>query len=222
MKNGRLRLYEHLKKKHERDEKNEIRKQCLEEELEIIKNTKLDYLGMGDEDSTGKTFLKTYTYGEEFSEKLINKPEIIIANKMDLESSKENLKEFKKKITDKTIYEVSALNNEGLEDVIEALGELVINAKDEVLFDEKVQEKHVLYKFKKEKPFNISKDGNVFVISGKEVERIFKMINFNTEESFMRFSKKLRHMGIDDELEKMNIQEGDIVRILDYEFEYTK
>ena len=70
MKNGRLRLYEHLKKKHERDEKNEIRKQCLEEELEIIKNTKLDYLGMGDEDSTGKTFLKTYTYGEEFSEKL--------------------------------------------------------------------------------------------------------------------------------------------------------
>ena len=48
------------------------------------------------------------------------------------------------------------------------------------------------------------------------------MINFNTEESFVRFSKKLRHMGIDDELEKMNIQEGDIVRILDYEFEYTK
>ena len=159
---------------------------------------------------------------KEFSEKLINKPEIIIANKMDLESSKENLKEFKKKITDKTIYEISALNNEGLEDVIEALGELVINTKDEVLFDEKVQEKHVLYKFKKEKPFNISKDGNVFVINGKEVERIFKMINFNTEESFMRFSKKLRHMGIDDELEKMNIQEGDIVRILDYEFEYTK
>lgn len=70
MKNGRLRLYEYLKKKHERDEKNEIRKQCLEEELEIIKNTKLDYLGMGDEGSTGKTFLKTYTYGEEFSEKL--------------------------------------------------------------------------------------------------------------------------------------------------------
>ena len=41
-----------------------------------------------------------------------------------------NLKEFKKKITDKTIYEISALNNEGLEDVIEALGELVINTKN--------------------------------------------------------------------------------------------
>lgn len=71
MKNGRLRLYEHLKKKHERDEKNEIRKQCLEEELEIIKNTKLDYLGMRDEGSReDHTYLKAYRHGENFSEKL--------------------------------------------------------------------------------------------------------------------------------------------------------
>lgn len=159
---------------------------------------------------------------KEFSEKLINKPEVIIANKMDLESSKENLKLFKEKVKGKEIYEISALNNEGLDKVIEALGDLVLNTEDEILYSENIQEKHVLYKFKKEKPFSISKDGSVFVISGKEVERIFKMINFNTEESFIRFSKKLRHMGIDEELEKMNVQEGDIIRILDYEFEYTK
>ena len=48
------------------------------------------------------------------------------------------------------------------------------------------------------------------------------MTNFNTEESYIRFSRKLRKMGIDDELERMNIEEGDIVRILDYEFEYTR
>ena len=48
------------------------------------------------------------------------------------------------------------------------------------------------------------------------------MTNFNTEESFFRFSSKLRRMGIDDELEKMGIEEGDIVKILDSEFEYTK
>lgn len=159
---------------------------------------------------------------KEFSEKLINKPEIIIANKMDLETSKENLKKFKEKLKNKAIYEISAINNDGLKEVIDVLQDLVINTKNEVLFDENVVEKHVLYKFKKERPFSIYKDGNVFVISGKEVEKIFKMINFNTEESFIRFSKKLRHMGIDDELENMNIKEGDIVRILDYEFEYTK
>lgn len=70
MKNGRLRFYEHLKKKHERDEKKEIRKQCLEEELEIIRDTKLDYLCLRDEDSTGETFLKTYIHGKKFSENL--------------------------------------------------------------------------------------------------------------------------------------------------------
>ena len=51
---------------------------------------------------------------------------------------------------------------------------------------------------------------------------MFKMTNFNTEEAISRFSKKLRNLGIDDELENMGVQEGDIIRILDYEFEYTK
>ena len=61
-----------------------------------------------------------------------------------------------------------------------------------------------------------------YIIKGATVEKLFQMTNFNTEESFFRFSSKLRRMGIDDELEKMGIEEGDIVKILDYEFEYTK
>ena len=92
----------------------------------------------------------------------------------------------------------------------------------EVLFEDDVQEKHVLYKFKNEKPFNIYKDKNVYVIRGEEIEKIFKMTNFNSDEAYLVFSRKLRRMGIDEELEKMGIEEGDIVRILDYEFEYTK
>lgn len=158
---------------------------------------------------------------ENFSPKLIQKPEIIIANKMDIESSKKNLEEFKQKVK-VPIYEVSAIQNKGLDEVLKALKELVKNTKDEVLFPEEVQESHVLYKFKKEKPFTIIKENNTYIIKGATVEKLFQMTNFNTEESFFRFSSKLRRMGIDDELEKMGIQEGDIVKILDYEFEYTK
>ena len=158
---------------------------------------------------------------EKFSPKLLNKPEIILANKMDIPSAKENLIEFKKKIKS-TIYEISAINNEGLDKVIEELKELVKNTKEEVLFEPEIQESHVLYKFKKERPFTIIKENNVFIIKGDTVEKLFKMTNFNTEEALIRFSHKLRKMGIDDELEKMGIEEGDIVRILDYEFEYTK
>lgn len=158
---------------------------------------------------------------ETFSPKLLNKQEIIIANKMDIPSSKENLIEFKKKVN-KDIYEISAINNQNLDTIINVLSDLVKNTKEEVLYDEDIQEKHVLYKFKKEKPFTIIKDGNDFVIKGEQVEKIFKMINFNTEEAISRFAKKLRTMGVDEELEKMGVQEGDIIKILDYEFEYTK
>lgn len=158
---------------------------------------------------------------ENFSPKLIQKPEIVIANKMDIESSKKNLEEFKQKVK-VPIYEVSAIQNKGLDEVLKALKELVKNTKDEVLFPEEVQESHVLYKFKKEKPFTIIKENNTYIIKGATVEKLFQMTNFNTEESFFRFSSKLRRMGIDDELEKMGIEEGDIVKILDYEFEYTK
>ena len=158
---------------------------------------------------------------ETFSPKLLNKQEIIIANKMDLPTSEDNLKEFKKKV-DKDIYEISAINNQNLDTIINVLSDLVKNTKEEILYDEEVQEKHVLYKFKKEKPFTIVKEGNDFVIKGEQVEKIFKMINFNTEEAISRFAKKLRTMGVDEELEKMGVKEGDTIKILDYEFEYTK
>lgn len=158
---------------------------------------------------------------ENYSPKLLTKPEIIIANKMDIDTSINNLKEFKKKVNS-PVYEISAIQNKGLDKVISVLEELVKNTKDEVLFEENIQESHVLYKFKKEKPFTIIKDNNTYIIKGNEVERLFQMTNFNTEESFFRFSNKLRRMGIDDELEKLGIKEGDTVRILDYEFEYTK
>lgn len=158
---------------------------------------------------------------ESFSGKLIKKPEVIIANKMDLESSKSNLEEFKKKV-DAPIYEISAINNQGLDKVIEELKELVRNTEDDILFEPEMQESHVLYKFKKEKPFTIVKEGDVFIIQGEQVERLFKMTNFNTEEAFFRFSNKLRRMGIDDELERLGIEEGDTVRILEHEFEYTR
>ena len=159
---------------------------------------------------------------EEFSPKLLNKQEIIIANKMDLPESKENLVKFKQKIA-KEVYEISALNNQNLDKLINALSELVKNTKEEMLYDEDIQEKHVLYKFKQEKPFTIIKENeHTFIIKGEKVEKIFKMMNFNTEEAISRFAKKLRNMGVDEELEKMNVKEGDIIKVLDYEFEYTK
>ena len=92
----------------------------------------------------------------------------------------------------------------------------------EALYEDAVQESHVLYKFKMEKPFTIVKEKDAYVVKGDIVEKLFRMTNFSTEEAYERFSNKLRRMGVDEELEKMGIKEGDTVRILDFEFEWTR
>ena len=157
---------------------------------------------------------------EAFNEKLIKKPMIVIANKMDLEGAKEKLEEFKKKV-DLDIYEVSAATNTGLQKVVDKLANMLDEIPNNPLYDESQIESHVLYKFKKEEPFTITKeDEGLWAISGKEIERIFKMTKFSSEEAIYRFAKKLRRMGIDDKLREMGAEEGDQVRILDFYFDF--
>ena len=156
---------------------------------------------------------------EAFNEKLIKKPMIVIANKMDLPEAKENLEEFKKKV-DLDIYEVSAATNMGLNLVVDKLADMLDEIPNNPLYDESQIESHVLYKFKKEEPFTITKEDDVWVISGKEIERLFKMTKFSSEEAIYRFAKKLRRMGIDDKLRELGAEVGDQVRILDFYFDY--
>ena len=158
---------------------------------------------------------------EKFSPKLLQKPMIIIANKMDMESAKENLKEFQKKV-DKEIYPISALTNDNLNPVLIKLADLVDKEPNTPLYDKENYLSHVLYKFENEKPFTIEKENDYYVIHGKQVEKMFKMTNFQSDEGIERFIRQLRKLGIDEELEKMNIEDGSIVKILDYEFEYHK
>lgn len=159
---------------------------------------------------------------EDFNKKILNKPMIIIANKMDMPEAKTNLEEFKKKVKDVPIYPISAATREGLDDVLVKLADMLDNIKKEPLYDESEIESHVLYKFEREKPFSITREGNTWVVRGNEVEKLLRMTSFRTEEAANRFANKLRKMGVDDKLRELGAQEGDNVRILDLEFEYKE
>ena len=157
---------------------------------------------------------------ETFNKKLMEKPMIVIANKMDVEGAKENLEEFKKKV-DCEIFEVSAVSKTGLDAVVNRLADILDTIPNNPLYDDSQIESHVLYKFKKEEPFIITRDDDgTWVVSGKEVERIFKMTKFSSDEAVTRFAKKLRKMGIDDKLVEMGAETGDCVRILDFYFDF--
>lgn len=156
-----------------------------------------------------------------FSDKLAKKPMIVIANKMDMPNSDANLQEFSEKTSVK-VYPMSAINSEGLDEILRALADEVDKAVDEPLYEETKYLSHVLYKFESEKPYEIIREDDYFVIKGEQIERLFKMTKFNSEEGALRFAKTLRKMGIDDELEKMGAVEGDTVKILDFCFEYRR
>ena len=158
---------------------------------------------------------------KEFNPKILEKPQIIIANKMDMPDALENLEKFKQKV-DKEIYPIKAINNEGLKEVIEVLANMLDKIKKEPLYEEEKFESHVLYKFKEEKPFTIIRDNDTWVIKGEKVEKLLKMTKFNTDEAANRFANKLRKYGVDDELRKLGAKEGDTVRIIDFEFEYNE
>lgn len=158
---------------------------------------------------------------KDFNSKLLEKPQIIIANKMDIEGAKDNLEEFKKKVKNIDIFEVSALSNKGLQKVIDHLSDMLEKIPFNPLYDESQIESHVLYKFKKEEPYIIEKEEEgLWHIYGNEIEKIFKRTKFTSDEAIYRFAKKLRKMGIDDKLKELGAEEGDQVRILDFYFDF--
>lgn len=174
--------------------------------------------------SEGRDPLEDYEIIEKeisnYSEFLSNKPCVVIANKMDLAGSWNHLDRFKKAYPDMTVLPVSTLTGEGLVDCLEVLNNLVINTESQEIYDESNYESHVIFRFKNEKPYTIEKDGDVWVLSGKEIEKLFKMTKFTEEASVRRFAKKLRGMGVDEELERLGAEPDDDVQILDYMFTF--
>ena len=159
---------------------------------------------------------------EKYSDKLANKKEIIIANKCDLPNFKENLDLFKKEYPDKEIYEISALNNIGIDSVLTKIADILDETQKDDIYDQSDYESHVIYKFKNEKPYTVTNDNGVWVIKGAEIEKLFKMTKFTEDESVIRFARKLKGMGIDDALEEAGAKRGDDVQILDYVFTFKE
>lgn len=157
-----------------------------------------------------------------YSDKLANKKEIIIANKCDLPNFKENLKRFKEKYPSLEIFEISALNNIGIDDVLTKLADTLETIEKDDLYSENDYESHVIYKFKNEKPYTITNDNGIWVIKGEEIEKLFKMTKFTEDEGVIRFGRKLKGMGVEEALEEAGAQRGDDVQILDYIFTFKE
>ncbi|HET7522412.1 MAG TPA: GTPase ObgE [Bacillales bacterium] len=158
----------------------------------------------------------------QYNLRLMERPQLIAANKMDLPGAEEQLKRFKQRIDREIeVFPMSAATKKGVRELLFAVADLVEKTPTFPVLDEAPDEQATYRYEPEEPPFTISRDDDgTFVVSGKKVERLFKMTNFSTDEGAKRFARQMRRMGIEDALRKKNIQDGDTVRILDYEFEY--
>jgi len=160
-----------------------------------------------------------------FSEKLTRKPQIIAINKCDLASVKENIPYFKDVFNKEgyQIFPISALTGEGLNKLIYGLSslldELKEKEKEKGTITEALPQKEAVYKFTPR--FVINKKGDLYEVTGAEIERIVAMTNFNNEEAIDYFQKIIKKMGLEKALIKKGIEEGDQVKIKEIVFTFS-
>ena len=157
--------------------------------------------------------------------RLLERPMVIVANKMDDPGSELLLEYFKEQIGDKyKIFPISALERKGLEPLLYELANLVESTPEFPLVNESdIDEKLFTYKATEEdeKGYIITHPGaHLWVIKGERIEKIYRMTNISTDEGLMYLTTTMRKMGIEDELRSLGVQEGDVVKLVDFEFEY--
>lgn len=154
-----------------------------------------------------------------YDESLIKKPSVVIASKMDLPESKENLAKFKEKYPNLEVYPISSVYNEGLDALIKRLGEIVEESDNQA---PSITTTEKIYKYEEEAPFEIHRENNIWVLTGPKIEELFKMTRFTEDESVMHFAYKLKKMGVDEKLEELGAKRGDEVKIMDYIFNFKE
>lgn len=156
-----------------------------------------------------------------YNEKLLLRPQIIVANKMDLPGAKENLECFKQKSKNIDIIPISAYTRDNLDSLLYKIADVLktVNIND---FIETVTDEVVEYKFTPEpEKFEIKQDSDgIYHVQGPLIQRYMDMTNFKREENVKLFARKLRKLGVDEQLRDLGVKHGDTVRILGFEFEY--
>ena len=165
--------------------------------------------------------------------RLLERPQIIVANKMDMPDSEENLAKFKAELAkektdefadDLPIFPISAVTRKGIEPLLNATADLLETTPAFPLYEDEEVEEAVHYGFTSDEPeFVVDREPDAtWVLSGAKLEKIFQMTNFDHEETVMRFARQLRAMGVDEALRARGAKDGDIVRIGNFEFEFVE
>ena len=156
----------------------------------------------------------------QYNPKLEDKPQLIVANKMDLPGAEENLEMIRAEFEPQGIqvFETSAATSQGVADLKYSIWELLTTHEgDYETFDEEYEEFEIV---EEEETVIVKKEYGIYIVEGTFVERLLEATYFDDIDSLRYFQDALRKRGIVEELEKLGIEEGESVFICGYEFEF--
>lgn len=157
---------------------------------------------------------------KKYSDKLAKRKQIIVANKIDSMQDDINLKEIEKiaKKNNIDVYKISAVTGEGLNKLFNDVGKILKTLPKEEVVD---IDDRVIYTLEdEEEQFKVEIIDGEFIVTGPAVERLMGRVNIGDNESYSYMEKMIKKIGIEDELKRKGVKEGDTVKLLEWEFEW--
>jgi GTP-binding protein len=165
-------------------------------------------------------FLKINEELRKYSVKLWDRPQIVAANKSDMLYDDEVYENFKNKLNEmgyKQVFKISAASRQGVDDLMKAAAALLSTIP---VVELEIKEEDKFIPEEKRFTYTIKEEDGVFIVEGTFVDRLLMAVNVNDADSLKYFHKVLKNKGVFDELLEMGIQDGDTVRLNDFEFEF--
>ncbi len=162
-----------------------------------------------------------------YNASLLDRPQIIAANKLDLLSEKEAdevMRKLKEAFEPKgyLVYPMKAISGDGVRTILYKVRELLDSMDDKpVVFEQEYFPDEIS---EVSEPVNVYYDekADEYVVEGPRIEKMLGYTNLESEKGFLFFQNFLKDQGIIDQLEALGMEDGDTVRIYDLFFDYYK
>ena len=158
----------------------------------------------------------------QYSPELADRPQIVVANKTDLLADPARLDAFRAHVEEAgyTFMAMSAATHQGTRELVQAIAARLAELPPVAVYEPEYVPRPP--QIDTSEPLNIRQEDNTWLVEGPWLQRLMANINFSDYESRMYFDKMLRQSGLFDQLERMGIQDGDIVSMYNLEFEYQR
>ncbi|QIK86154.1 GTPase ObgE [Erysipelothrix sp. HDW6B] len=154
---------------------------------------------------------------EKYDATLMNKPMVVVANKMDLEVSSDNLERFKAAYPEVEVFELITMVGDGIESLLYRVADILDEHVEEAVVE---QSKAVVYKYEApRRSFEIERINETkWRVSGDSIDRMFRQFDFDSEESAVQFGLSMKRLGVDQALRDAGARDGDVIILSDVQF----